>query len=77
MINSVLNSSLQGVLKGMESMDRTAHDIAKIGSEDYLDISESTSKLVDLKTHEQGIQANLSVIRVSDSMLGTLLDERV
>jgi len=77
MLNSILNSSLQGVLRGMERMDKAVNEIARAGTDGNIDIADHSRDLVDLKIQEQGIKANLSVIKVADDILGTLLDERV
>jgi len=76
MVNSVLNSGLQGVRQGMERMHETANGIAMAGKNGNLDINNLSKNLVDLKTQEQEIKANMTVIKVADAVLGTLLDER-
>jgi hypothetical protein len=76
MISPILNSSLQGVLRGMERMDNTANEIARAGKGGNMDLNSFTTNLVDLKTQEQDIKANMKMIKVADGVLGSLLDER-
>ncbi len=76
MINSVLNSGLQGALRAMERMDLAANETARFGNEGNSDISRLTGNLIEVKTQEQAIQANFSILRTADSVTGTLLDVR-
>jgi hypothetical protein len=72
-INNGFAIAVTGVRRGMESLDRNSAEIASASKGQGGDI---TAPLVDSKINQLQVEANVSVIRTLDEVLGTLLDEK-
>ncbi|TNC81661.1 MAG: flagellar biosynthesis protein FlgE [Oleiphilus sp.] len=76
-INSVLNTGVQGVQRGIEGAERAASEIVRAGTVDGAAGSNSNDvveSLVDLRLYERSVEASAQVVRTADEVLGTLLD---
>ena len=74
MINSAHTSSLQGIQKGMEKMQQNADSIARNGLESEFSVNTMTKDLVELKSGQQAVQANISALKIENNVIGSLLD---
>jgi len=76
MINPILGSGLHGIMRGMANIENSASDIIRAGTGRESN-SSITADLIDLREQEQNIKAKIAVVKVADSVLGSLLDEYV
>lgn len=78
MINSALNTGIQGIQEGIQGMDTAARKIARGGADGPAGSSEGSGSLVepiiDLKLYERSVEASAQVVKTADETLGTLLD---
>lgn len=72
--NSVLNTALKGILKGMNDLQANASVIASAPSLAGENQKSMLTSLVDLKANVQQVQASAQVVKANDEMLGSLLD---
>lgn len=76
-INSVIQTGVQGVQKGIEGAERAATEIVRSGTVDGAAGSNSNDvveAVVDLKLYERSVEASAQVVRTADEVLGSLLD---
>jgi hypothetical protein len=75
MINSIANSGLQGIQRGLEGLRQAS---ATIASSDALtgeqSFGETTSALIESKEHVQGVKASARLIEADQKIRGALLD---
>ena len=75
--SSLLQQGLQGMLKSSREMTRSAHDIARAGTQIQgpetatLDIAEP---MINMKIEQHIFDASAKVVKSADHMIGTLLD---
>ncbi|WP_097460005.1 flagellar biosynthesis protein FlgE [Mangrovitalea sediminis] len=85
MINSVINTGLQGLQHSIQGANKAATNIAQAGETNRTDDAGNvdtnrsddkslTSSLVDLKLYSQSAKANAKVIEAGSHQLGTLLN---
>ena len=86
MINSILNTGLNGVQAGTRTLNEAAQDIASLNTapESTAETTPETaagngtndliSALVDLKVGENQVRASAQVIQTGQETLGTLID---
>ncbi len=89
MINSVVNSGLNGINVGLKGIANAAQDIAGLnvadvpdretepGNRRAADVQDTVRPLVDLKLYKHQVEASAKVIATADSVLGFLIDETV
>ena len=76
MIESILQSGIQGINGGLDQFGRAAHNIATANSStNGLDSKDIISSLLELKSSQIQIESSASVIRVADENIGTILNE--
>lgn len=75
-LDSAQASALQGVRKGEQRIDRSAHTIANTSLGDGQGQRDGTQALVDLKVASLDVQASVKVLKTVDDTLGTLLDTK-
>ncbi len=75
-INSVLNTGIQGVQKGVEGAESAASRIVRSSAVDSgNDLANGVVEpIVDLKLYERSVEASARVVKTADEMLGTLID---
>ena len=72
-INNGFANAATGIRRGLDGLDRDAAEIASASKGDGADIAEP---LVDSKINKLQVEANASVIRTLDDVLGTLFDDK-
>ena len=73
MISGVgFNTSVQGIARGMEGLNRNASEIAQAGGKEGADI---VQPLVESKLNQRLVEANVKMLKAQDETLGRLLDE--
>lgn len=68
------DSGLSGIHKGLDGIQKTA---SKIASKDAMEADgphELAEALVDLKIYKHQVNASAQVVKITDQILGTLLD---
>jgi len=75
-IESILQTGLQGVQKGIDGAEKAALSIVKSGSDGSTesDSNSVTESIVDLQLYERSIEASAKVVKTADDVLGSLLD---
>ncbi len=75
-VNTILQTGLQGIERGVEGVERSATEIVRGGAVDGPAGSNSdvVEAVVDLKLYERSIEASAQVVRTADEVLGSLLD---
>lgn len=71
-INNGFANAVAGIRRGLDGLDRDAAEIASASKGDGTNITEP---LVDSKINKLQVDANASVIRTLDDVLGTLFDD--
>lgn len=72
-INNGFANAVAGLRRGMDGLDRDAAEIASASKGDDANI---TTSLVDSKINKLQVEANASVIRTLDDVLGSLFDDK-
>ena len=72
MVTTTFNSSVSGIQRGLEGLNRNASSIAQAAKGEGNDI---VQPLVDSKMNQRHVEANVKVLKTQDDMLGSLLDE--
>lgn len=79
-IDSVMSAGLQGVLKGMQGMQRHAQNIASMpvtqeeAAAENRQASDMAEDIVGLKQNELQVKASAKVLQSAGETIGTLLD---
>ena len=76
-IESILQTGLQGVQKGVAGAEKAALDIVRSGTDSSVDSvgsNDVTESIVDLQLYERSIEASAQVVKTADEVLGSLLD---
>ena len=73
MISTTFNSSVTGIQRGLEGLNRNASSIAQAAKGEGKDI---VQPMVESKVNQRQVEANVEVLKTQDEMLGSLLDER-
>ena len=75
MIESILQSGIQGIQGGLDQFGRAAHNIANANNHSSgLNNKNIVDDLIDVKEAQMTIQSSAAVIKVADESLGTILD---
>lgn len=74
MISSLNNTALAGIQNGFDSLQKNARQIANVSTMDGTNTKSFIDAVVDLKANVQQVGASLKVLKVSDEIIGTLLD---
>ncbi len=72
-INPV-NTSIQGIQKGLQSASKVTQDIATVAQNGDLDLGKLANAAVDLAEAELQVKSSAEALRVENETLGTLLD---
>lgn len=72
-INTAIQSSLNGILQGTQSLQRTSLNIANAP----VNATDLTSAVVQLSQDKTQVQASTKALQTSYETLGTLLDLKV
>lgn len=72
---SALQSGIAGLQNGLDNMRRDAAEIARAGTTDATTPTDITRSLVNLRADQRQVEASARVVKASDEILGTLLDE--
>ncbi len=72
---SALQTGINGVQNGLNSMRRDAAGIASATTSGGAMSADITRSLVNLRVDQRQVEASVKVIKAADEMLGTLLDE--
>lgn len=76
-MNTIMNTSVSSIQRGMTEMQQSAHKIARFGTVDSsANTGNLTDDLVNLKLQKNQVVASTKVIKTADEMLGSLLDIR-
>ncbi len=74
MVGSVgMNSSLAGIQRGMEGLNRNAAEIAQASTGEGGDVLQP---LVESKVNKLQVEVNTKMLKTQDEVLGTLFDEK-
>ncbi len=68
------NSSLVGIQRGFQNLNRISQNIATAGVEGNLDVGALARSAVELKATEQQIKASAASLKTENETIGTLLD---
>ncbi len=79
MVGSLNNTALAGIQNGLAKLQKNASQIASAGTTSTsttaaTGASSLVEAVVDLKANVQQVSASMKVLRVSDELIGTLLD---
>ncbi len=77
MINSLNNTALAGIQNGLGKLQENASQIASTSGMDGTGTNSLVESLVDLKANVQQVSASMKVLKVSDELMGTILDVKV
>ncbi len=76
MIESILQSGIQGIQGGLDQFGRASHSIATANSNSNgINAKDLTTDLVNVKQAQLSIQSSVAVIKIADENIGTVLDE--
>ena len=76
-INSITGPALQGIQKGFQGMRRVASEIASSQSVSQSKPTDLSRAMVEMKQHANQTKSSVKVLQAADSLLGTLIDEKV
>ena len=72
------DSGLQSIQKGMNGLNKNAHEIANaksgVTSADNPGVNDVTEPLIDMKMNKLQVEMGAKVVQASSDMLGTLID---
>ncbi len=74
MIGSIRNTALAGIQNGLDNLQKNARQIAGDPTAPDADAQSLVEAVVDLKANVQQVEASMKVLKVSDDIIGTLLD---
>ena len=72
MDNLTLNTSMMGIQRGMEGLNRNAASIAQASTGEGRDV---VQPLVESRINKLHVEANVKMLKTQDDMIGSLLDE--
>ncbi len=75
MIESILQSGIQGVQGGLDQFGRAANNIATANNSGGANSQELASNLLEVKQAQVSVQSSIAVIKVADENIGTILNE--
>lgn len=76
-IDSIYQSAVYGIERGLQRMRESANGIARAGTTDKsADAADIAGDMVEIKQAGLDIQANLKVLKTEDEILGNLFDEQ-
>ena len=71
-INNSFNTSIQGIARGLDGLNRNAASIAQASTGEGGDV---VQPLVDSRINKLQVEANARMLQTQDKMIGSLLDE--
>ena len=74
MISSINNTALAGIQNGFNNLQKNASQIASASTMEGTNTQSLVEAVVDLKVNVQQVSASMEVLKVSDELIGTLLD---
>jgi len=74
MIDSLNNTALAGIQNGLNKLQKNASEIASASTMDGTNTKSLVEAVVDLKANEQQVSASMKVLKVSDELIGTILN---
>ncbi len=74
MIGSIRNTALAGIQNGLNDLQKNASQIAGKSTMEGTNTKSLVEAVVDLKANVQQVSASMKVLKVSDELIGTLLD---
>ncbi len=77
MIGSLNNTALAGIQNGFDGLQKNASQIASVSTMDGANVNSLVEAVVDLKANVQQVSASMEVLKVSDEIIGTLLDIKI
>lgn len=70
------DSGLTGIRHGLDGIQQASSQIASKNAMETGGVQQLAESMVDLKVYQLQVSASAQVVKVSDQMLGTLLDIR-
>ncbi len=74
MIDSISNTALAGIQNGFDSLQENASQIASKSTMEGTNTQSLVESVVDLKANVQQVSASMKVLKVSEELIGTILD---
>jgi hypothetical protein len=74
MIGSISNTALAGIQNGFDGLQKNASLIASKSTMEGTNTQSLVEAVVDLKVNVQQVSASMKVLKVSDELIGTILD---
>ncbi|MGB5582896.1 MAG: hypothetical protein WBO93_04740 [Gammaproteobacteria bacterium] len=68
------NPGFNGMHAGLDGLQKTASQIASTGAMQSQGPQELARSMIDLKVHANQVDASAMVVKVTDQMLGSILD---
>lgn len=68
------DSGLAGIQKGLNGIQKTASQIASKDAMEASNPKDLAASMVDLKVYTHQVDASAQVVKITDQVLGTLLD---
>lgn len=75
MSDAILQAGIQGVQGGLDQFGRAAGQIATAVTNNSSTSNSTVDSLIDIKQAQRTVEVSTKVIEVSDSTIGSLLDE--
>lgn len=70
----MFDSGLTGIRNGLEGIQKTANQIASKDAMESTNPHDLAKSMVDLKIYKHQVNASAQVVKITDQVLGTLLD---
>ncbi|MDJ0805313.1 MAG: hydrolase [Gammaproteobacteria bacterium] len=75
-IHSITGPAMKGIQSGIHGLRRVASEIASQPADPKTKPTDLTRAMVEMQQHTVQTKSSLKVLKTSDDMLGTLVDER-
>jgi len=74
MTGSISNAAIAGIQSGFNDLQKNASQIASKSTMEGTSTQSLVEAVVDLKANVQQVSASMKVLKVSDELIGTILD---
>jgi hypothetical protein len=72
-VDNTMTTAVNGIKRGLDDLERNANEVARASKGEGGDVA---TPLVESKMNQRQVETNVAMVKTTDEILGTLLDEK-
>lgn len=72
-VDNTMTTAVNGIKRGLDDLKRNANEVARASKGEGGDVA---TPLVESKMNQRQVETNVAMVKTTDEILGTLLDEK-